>query len=92
MMELANGAPPHRKSSIKAMFTAAVEGYPTPLADPARWSPAFADFLSHCVQLAPKDRWTAPQLLAHSFLAHRCTRTHMADVIRRHFGSEEGKT
>lgn len=72
------------------MFTAAVEGYATPLAEPSRWSPAFADFLSHCVRLRPEDRWSATQLLAHEFLTKRCPRTHMADLIRRLFGGTRG--
>lgn len=34
LFSLYQGSPPHRKSSVKALFTAAVEGYPQPFDEP----------------------------------------------------------
>jgi len=49
LMEIANGHPPNRRSSIKAMFQAGTQGYPSPLDyTRANWTPEFADFLSRC--------------------------------------------
>ena len=80
-MELANGHPPHRRSSIKAMFTAAVEGYPQPFEEPARWSAEFAQFLASCLQVNPTARPTCDALLAHPFLSKAASREHMVDVV-----------
>jgi len=61
-MEMANGHPPNRKSSIMAMFVACVEGYPQPFEDPQYWSDEFKDFVGCCLQQNPRDRWTIAQL------------------------------
>jgi len=68
VMEMANGHPPNRKSSIEAMFVAAADGYPLPFEEPEIWSDQFNDLLSHCLLCDPYERWTANQLLEHPFL------------------------
>lgn len=35
---------------------------------PERLSPEGKDFLSHCLESEPRMRWTASQLLDHSFV------------------------
>jgi len=67
-MEMANGHVPNRKSSIAAMFMSAVDGYPLPLEESEDWSAEFNDFIAHCLQCEPSDRWTVSQLLQHPFM------------------------
>ena len=67
-MELANGNPPHAKSSIKAMFTVGTEGYPQPFEKPKQWSEEFKEFLNLCLQMDPQNRPTSAELLQVSFL------------------------
>lgn len=43
---------------------AVTDGYPEPFEDPKRFSNEFKDFMSHCLQIAPAQRWTVKQLLA----------------------------
>ena len=75
-MELANGHPPHHKSSLKvtlhiyielnrmkAMYSVGVEGIPQPLEKLKLWSDQFRDFLSLCLQSDPQKRASATQLL-----------------------------
>lgn len=82
-IELANGYPPHRKSPIKAMFTAATQGYPTPFKVGHRWSPLFMDFVTRCLRKDPRKRWTAHQLLKHEFLGKgkRAPVSHMRELV-----------
>lgn len=74
-MEMANGHPPNRKSSImviklgfkathlnQAMFVACVEGYPEPFEEPNFWTDEFRDFIGCCLQRNPNDRWPVSQL------------------------------
>lgn len=79
LMELANGHPPHRRASIKAMFVAATVGYPQPFEEPERWSPEFGDFLSRCLRVNADERATAKELHTppHPFLAKAATRDQM---------------
>ncbi len=65
------------------MFAAAVEGYVEPFEHPANWSPEFADFLSHCLLIDPKPRWTVDQLLGHPFLQQAVTPDHMRELVSR---------
>lgn len=46
------------------------EGTYTPptLSSTSSWSPYFKDFLSKCLTIDPRDRWTAEALLRHSFI------------------------
>lgn len=41
---------------------------------PERLSLEGKDFLSHCLESEPRLRWTASQLLDHSFVKVRCPR------------------
>jgi len=79
-MEMANGHPPNRHSSISAMFIAAVYGYPEPFEE-NKWSQSFTDFLDKCLQITPSDRWTVPRLQAHPFLLCRANRDQMTKLF-----------
>jgi len=68
LVEIANGHPPHHKSSFKAMFTVGTEGYPEPLEKPKAWSQGFRDFLTLILQMEPSKRPSATDLLAHKWL------------------------
>ena len=65
------------------MYTAAVKGYPQPFDDPRQWSPAFTDFLAHCLQVDPTARWNVDQLLSHPFLLQSATRETMVEIVKR---------
>lgn len=45
------------------MFISASDGYPMPFEEPEDWSEEFHDFITHCLQCDPTERWTVPQLL-----------------------------
>lgn len=60
LTELANG--PFRNSGLKTIFSTAALGMAQPLDNPNLWTPAFADFLSSCLQLHPADRLTVREL------------------------------
>ncbi|KAF2071340.1 hypothetical protein CYY_007338 [Polysphondylium violaceum] len=67
LLELANGEPPNRKSSLNAMFTTATGGY-IGLDRPERWTENFRQFLSLCLEFDPSKRHSADQLLKHPWL------------------------
>lgn len=48
---------------VQAMFISASDGYPMPFEEPEDWSEEFHDFITHCLQCDPTERWTVPQLL-----------------------------
>eukprot|EP01132_Coremiostelium_polycephalum_P003329 gene3329-4174_t len=62
LLELANGEPPNRKSSLTAMFSTAT-GICPGLDRPEKWSESFKNFLSLCLEFNPQKRTTADQLL-----------------------------
>jgi serine/threonine protein kinase len=66
-MELANGDPPYISEPQHRVIMNIVKKSPPPL--DARWSPQFQDFVTKCLIKDPKMRWSADQLLEHSFLA-----------------------
>jgi len=78
-MEMANGHPPNRKSSIQAMFVAATVGYPEPLEN-SGWSPEFNDFLTKCVQVSPEARSDVATLQNHPFLKKVSERSEMVEL------------
>jgi len=67
LLELANGEPPNRKSSLNAMFTTATSGC-VGLDRPERWSENFRHFLTLCLEFDPSKRQSADQLLKHPWL------------------------
>jgi len=81
IMEMANGHPPHRKSSIRAMFECATVGYPEPLSK-KHWSEFIREFISRCLVQDPEDRWTVKQLLQHEFLECEAEKTEMTELFK----------
>ena len=55
-LEMANQAPPHRRSALRAMFNAGAGEIPQ-LSDPGRWGKTFKDFLSKMLQTDPDERY-----------------------------------
>jgi serine/threonine protein kinase len=78
LMEIANGHPPNRKSSFKAMFVAATIGYAEPL-EGNHWSTDFRDFIGRCVQVAASARSDVTTLLKHPFLKKAFDRSDMIE-------------
>ncbi|ELR16018.1 protein kinase domain containing protein [Acanthamoeba castellanii str. Neff] len=68
VMEMVEGSAPYRELlPIKRLMRTAISGAPG-LKDPEQYSKAFRHFLSCCLQTDPKLRYSAAQLLHHSFL------------------------
>eukprot|EP01126_Amoeba_proteus_P036018 TRINITY_DN364_c0_g1_i9.p1 TRINITY_DN364_c0_g1~~TRINITY_DN364_c0_g1_i9.p1 ORF type:complete len:323 (-),score=50.45 TRINITY_DN364_c0_g1_i9:321-1289(-) len=84
-MEMANGHPPHRKSSIKAMFVSCVTGYPEPFEDMTLWTEEFKDFVGCCIQREASSRWTVPQLQQHPFNSKKVSREAMSELCKKLF-------
>jgi len=83
LIEIANSQPPNSKSSIYAMLVAATIGYPEPLLEKEKWSPDFLDFISGCLIINPKDRWTVKQLLQHKFISNESINSQtIGDLIK----------
>jgi len=82
LLELANGEPPNRDNSLKAMSQIAINGIPKPLKDPAKWSPQFQDFIIRTLKSDPNERPSAVELLAHEFLQMGCSLASLAELLR----------
>ena len=72
LIELAQADPPLSElHPMKALFQIPYRNPPT-LARPGDWSAEFVDFLGHCLQKNPAQRWSYDQLLEHPWLAKMC--------------------
>lgn len=85
VLEMYLKEPPHCDSRLYAMFTAASAGLQTAI--PARASENARDFLSKCLEINPKKRWTAEQLLTHPFVTAPKLEEGIRDVLRGVFVS-----
>ncbi|OHT04611.1 hypothetical protein TRFO_27815 [Tritrichomonas foetus] len=82
-VELCEGAPPYAEyAPTKAMIEIAIKGFPG-YRFSSMHSAEICDFISHCVQSDPNDRWTIGQLLEHPFIkrAERLDRLDALDSI-----------
>jgi serine/threonine protein kinase len=52
-----------------------------PIRAPESRSPQFLDFIDHCLQTDPSNRWTAEQLLNHPFIAFAADQKHIPPLI-----------
>lgn len=77
--------PPHSESRMYAMFTAATDGLK--MAIPDRASPEARDFLSQCLEINPKKRATATELLDHPFVTQEDLELGIEEVLRGVFVS-----
>ena len=67
-IELAEGEPPYSHiHPIRAMFAIRTHP-PKELTMPKKWSPEFNDFVSKCLNIDPKSRPNAKDLLQHPFI------------------------
>jgi len=69
-LEMKDGEPPYLKEApLRALWLIAQEGKPKIEDDPnSPMSPEFKDFLDKCLEVDVEKRWSAEQLLDHSFL------------------------
>jgi len=82
VMEMADGHPPYCDlHPLKEFFYTATRGTP-PLSKPQRWSVEFKNFLEYALHPDPAKRYTADQLLQHSFIRKACTRQEFSDLIQ----------
>lgn len=67
VIEMADGQPPYAtEEPMRAAYLLANRPSPT-VQDPSKWSPAFLDFISQCLQKDPTKRPSARELLRHDF-------------------------
>ena len=57
---------PELENKVQIMFKVGMGNLPK---IPDSLSPEGLDFLDHCLQCSPEDRWTASQLKGHLFVA-----------------------
>uniref|UniRef100_A0AAQ5X7Q8 non-specific serine/threonine protein kinase n=1 Tax=Amphiprion ocellaris TaxID=80972 RepID=A0AAQ5X7Q8_AMPOC len=69
LIELAQVEPPNHEMNPMRVLLKIAKADPPTLMQPSRWSPEFSDFLKRCLDKNVDNRWTAPQLLQHSFVS-----------------------
>ena len=81
-IEMAEGEPPYYHiHPIRAMFV--IENKPaTGLTKPSMWSQEFNSFVTMCLQIDPKHRPTAAELLAHPFILKSKGREVLAKLVQ----------
>jgi p21-activated kinase 1 len=80
--ELAEGEPPYVDvPPMRALYLIVSAGIPVIRAPETR-SSEFLDFLDHCLQREPDERWTADQLLQHPFLRLAADQKHIPAMIK----------
>ena len=85
VLEMYLKEPPNGESRLYAMFTAATSGLKSAI--PSRASEHARDFLSHCLEMNPRKRWTAEQLLEHPFVTQPKLEDGIREVLRGVFVS-----
>lgn len=97
LLEMINGQPPYRwicfaiqlissfrKSSVKAMFVAATEGYTSlPLSKRHRWSPELVDFLQACLKTDPSERLTTSKYERKTTSPYSFIQAQIAQVVKK---------
>ncbi|XP_037545549.1 STE20-like kinase b [Nematolebias whitei] len=68
LIELAQIEPPNHEMNPMRVLLKIAKSDPPTLMQPSRWSPEFKDFLKRCLDKNVDNRWTAAQLLQHSFV------------------------
>lgn len=69
LIELAQIEPPNHEMNPMRVLLKIAKSDPPTLMQPSRWSPEFSDFLRRCLDKHVDNRWTAAQLLQHSFVS-----------------------
>ena len=83
-IEMADGLPPNRDSSLKAMFNTGI-GVPPTLKDPSKWSKAFINFLNRMLQFNPADRASASELLKDPWFEKAADKESLQDILHQVF-------
>ncbi|KAK8796018.1 hypothetical protein WA171_003982 [Blastocystis sp. BT1] len=72
-LEMADGEPPYyHEPPLRALLMIHTSPSPT-VRNPSKWSIEFIDFLKNCLELDPKKRGTASEMLMHPFIRKACT-------------------
>ncbi|XP_073331964.1 STE20-like kinase b [Pagrus major] len=69
LIELGQIEPPNHEMNPMRVLLKIAKSDPPTLMQPSRWSPEFSDFLKRCLDKHVDNRWSAPQLLQHSFVS-----------------------
>ncbi|XP_072240183.1 STE20-like kinase b isoform X2 [Leuresthes tenuis] len=69
LIELAQIEPPNHEMNPMRVLLKIAKSDPPSLMQPSRWSADFSDFLKRCLDKNVDNRWSAPQLLQHSFVS-----------------------
>uniref|UniRef100_A0A3B5LW36 non-specific serine/threonine protein kinase n=1 Tax=Xiphophorus couchianus TaxID=32473 RepID=A0A3B5LW36_9TELE len=69
LIELAQVEPPNHEMNPMRVLLKIAKSDPPTLMQPSRWSPEFSDFLKRSLDKNLDSRWTAAQLLQHSFVS-----------------------
>uniref|UniRef100_A0A7N6BKG0 non-specific serine/threonine protein kinase n=1 Tax=Anabas testudineus TaxID=64144 RepID=A0A7N6BKG0_ANATE len=69
LIELAQIEPPNHEMNPMRVLLKIAKSDPPTLMQPSRWSPEFNDFLKRCLDKNVDSRWSATQLLQHSFVS-----------------------
>ncbi|XP_061628126.1 STE20-like kinase b [Phyllopteryx taeniolatus] len=69
LIELAQIEPPNHEMNPMRVLLKIAKSDPPTLMQPSRWSPEFNDFLKRCLDKNVDNRWSAAQLLQHSFVS-----------------------
>ncbi|KAM6939985.1 STE20-like serine/threonine-protein kinase [Xenentodon cancila] len=69
LIELAQIEPPNHEMNPMRVLLKIAKSDPPTLMQPSRWSPEFSDFLKRCLDKNVDNRWSATQLLQHSFVS-----------------------
>jgi serine/threonine protein kinase len=88
--EMANKMTPYRGVGKEKLASVVRDG-PPPRLDPAKYSPDFCDFVSHCLEKEPQSRFTVTQLLEHPFIVKNATE-HPSEFLRTKKTSPDEKT
>lgn len=79
-IEMAEGAPPYLdEQPMRALYLIVVNGVKG-LSDRDSWSNEFNSFVDQCLQVDPKQRPSATQLLKHPFLQKACLQQEIAEL------------
>ncbi|XP_054634651.1 STE20-like kinase b [Dunckerocampus dactyliophorus] len=69
LIEMAQIEPPNHEMNPMRVLLKIAKSDPPTLMQPSRWSPEFSDFLKRCLDKNVDSRWSATQLMQHSFVS-----------------------
>ncbi|XP_077379744.1 STE20-like serine/threonine-protein kinase [Festucalex cinctus] len=81
LIELAQIEPPNHEMNPMRVLLKIAKSDPPTLMQPSRWSPEFNDFLKRCLDKNVDNRWSAAQLLQHSFVSNVTDSKPLREII-----------